>query len=284
MHIRVFTLFPEFFTSPLSASLLGQACSQGRLSFSFAPLRDFGEGKYKSVDDRPFGGGAGMVMKTTVLESAFLHALGGSQDRLTALEDSVKKYRALTPAAQKTQSTEENTEEGLPFVLYMSPQGQLLTAAMGRQLAQQCDQPSTPNHKQELWILCGHYEGVDERFIEAFVHLEVSVGDYILTGGETAALVFAEVIARFIPGVVGTEASVDGDTFETQAQDMVPGGLKYPVYTRPATWRNRDVPEVLTSGHHGAVKKFRLEQSKLRTKARRPDLLKGNGVGKGGKP
>lgn len=248
MIFRLFTLFPEFFQSPLRTSLLGQACAQGRLHFKYVDLRQYGEGQYKAVDDRPFGGGAGMVMKATVLESAFQ----------AAAESIAAENDGLSGAPQMA-----------PYRIYMSPQGVLLTAQKARQLSEKI-----LVENREVWILCGHYEGVDERFIEAMIDEEISVGDYVLTGGETAALVLCEAMARFVPGVVGSVSSVNEDSFESAAGDHYPGGLKYPVYTRPAQWQGREVPAVLTSGNHGAIAQWRRQQSEARTRQRRPDLLR----------
>lgn len=186
-------------------------------------------------------------MMPTVLESA----LAKTVPSIDELQGDVAAFRQ----AQKTSE--------IPHVVYLSPQGKRLTAASARQLSQY----------PHLVLVCGHYEGVDERAVEVLVHEEISIGDYILTGGEPAALVLLDAVARFIPGVVGESASVEGDTFESPTE-MVPGGLKYPVYTRPPVWRGRPVPEVLLSGHHGEIAKWRKAQSQVRTEARRPDLLK----------
>ena len=263
MRVTVLTLFPEFFESPLKASLLGRAREGGLLSVSFVALREFGLGKYKAVDDKPFGGSPGMLMAAPVLEAALKSALPEGVT-LEDLEADVAAFRSRS-ARQEPQAP------SAPWVVYMSPQGRPLTASLARDEAARFTGPQG----RPLIILCGHYEGVDERFLEAFVHDEISIGDYVLTGGETAALVYLEAMSRFISGVVGESASVEADTFEATAPNMVPGGLKYPMYTRPQEWRGRAVPAVLTSGNHAEVSKWRLAQSEARTKARRPDLIYG---------
>jgi tRNA (guanine37-N1)-methyltransferase len=261
VKFTLLTLFPEYFTSPLGTSLLGRAATQGVLSFSFVNFRDHGEGRYKAVDDRPYGGGPGMVMAAPVLEAALAAALKLHGATLEDLESDVAKSNGVPLGPQ------EGKRYGLPFVVYLSPQGVTLTAARGRQWA-------TEWEERPVILICGHYEGLDERFIETFVHLEVSIGDYVLTGGETAAVALIETLARFVPGVVGEAASVTADTFETADPALEPGGLKYPMYTRPPEYRGRAVPEVLTSGNHGAIEKWRREQSRARTLAKRPDLFK----------
>lgn len=265
MRVTILTLFPEFFESPLKASLIGRAREGGLLSVSFVALREFGLGKYKAVDDKPFGGSPGMVMAAPVLEAALKTALPEGV-ALEALEADV----AATREGSQCQGPSVSAV-GIPWVVYMSPQGRTLTAALARAEAARFNGEGA----RPLIILCGHYEGVDERFLEAFVHDEISIGDYVLTGGETAALVYLETLSRFIGGVVGEAASVDADTFEAAAPSVVPGGLKYPMYTRPQEWRGRAVPPVLTSGNHAEVAKWRLAQSEARTRSRRPDLLAG---------
>lgn len=252
MRISILTLFPEFFSSPLTSSLLGRAQLAHCLAVDYVNLRDFGEGSYRAVDDKPYGGGVGMVLMPSVVERALIHLLG-SPERLDQLEKDVAVYRSNPGREAGT----------LPHVIYLSPQGRVLSAASGRRLS----------HYQHLVLLCGHYEGVDDRAIQAFVHEELSIGDYILTGGEPAALVLLDVVARFLSGVVGERTSVEHDTFEVDAPDMVPGGLKYPVFTRPPAWRGRTIPEILTSGHHAEIAKWRKAQSEARTRDRRPDLL-----------
>lgn len=192
-----------------------------------------------------------MLLMPTVLERALSHLLSGPE-RLDQLEADVAAFKS-------DPSREAGT---IPHVVYLSPQGRRLDAAAARRLSRY----------QYLILLCGHYEGVDERAVDSFVHEEVSLGDYILTGGEPAAVVLVDAIARFVPGVVGEMSSVQSDTFEADAPDMVSGGLKFPMYTRPAEWRGRAVPDVLLSGNHAEIAKWRKGQSEARTAVRRPDL------------
>ncbi len=223
MKFTVLTLFPEYFTSPLSASLVGKAIESKTVHVNFVHLREFGEGKHRSVDARPFGGGPGMVLMPEVVEKAM--------------------------AAQNF------TEK--PYVVFLSPQGNKLNNDSARAFAA----------KKHIVLLCGHYEGIDERIIEEFVDEEVSIGDFVLTGGEPAALVFIDAVSRFIPSVIGDDESVSTDSFEG-------GVLKGPAYTRPQAWRGREVPAVLLSGNHGEIEKWRKKESLERTAKRRPDLLK----------
>ncbi|MBI3543817.1 MAG: tRNA (guanosine(37)-N1)-methyltransferase TrmD [Deltaproteobacteria bacterium] len=252
MRVSILTLFPEFFESPLACSILGRAQTAGHLSVDTLNLRDFGDGKYRAVDDKPYGGGVGMVMMPQVLEHALGNLLGGLE-RVDQLETDVRAFR----------NNPEREAGTLPHVVYLSPQGRTLSSATARRLSKY----------QYLVLLCGHYEGIDERATSSLVHEEISIGDYVLTGGEPAGLVVIDAIARFIPGVVGEMASVESDTFEVNAPDMVPGGLKYPMFTRPAEWRGQSVPEVLLSGNHGEIAKWRRAASEARTRDRRPDLI-----------
>jgi len=207
----------------LHSSLLGKALEKGTLDFNLVQIRDFSTDKHKTVDDTPYGGGEGMVIKADVL-SAALKSLG--------------------------------TPQGKRLVVLLSPQGQLLRQEQVWQWSQEL---------HELVLICGHYEGVDERFIEKHVDLELSIGDYVLTGGEMPALVVADAVARLIPGVVGNEDSIRKDSLEE-------GLLKYPQYTRPRDFEGLSVPEVLMSGNHQEILKWRKNQMIERTRIKRPDL------------
>lgn len=218
----IITLFPELFPGPLGASVIGRGAAQGLWSLKLTQLRDFATDKYRSVDDTPAGGGAGMVLKPDVLAAAI---------------DAVSHQNDPRPR------------------LLMSPRGRPLTQARARALA------AGPG----AVIVCGRFEGVDERVIEARNLEEVSIGDYVLAGGEVAAMVLLEAVVRLIPGVLGAEASTGEESFEN-------GVLEYPHYTRPATFEGRDIPAVLTSGDHARVARWRREQSEALTRARRPDL------------
>ncbi len=231
MRFDVFTLFPEFFASPLDASILKRARAAGALEVEVHDIRAGALDKHRSVDDYPFGGGAGMVMKAEPL----VQVLG---------------------AVLKWEFGPDEMPQNPPCpIVLMSPQGQTLSAELARELAQ----------FSRIALVCAHYEGLDERAAELMTH-EVSIGDYVLTGGEAAALVVMDAVSRFVPGVLGNEASAGGDSFED-------GLLEAPQYTRPAAWRGLEVPAVLISGDHARVARWKRQQALVRTRARRPDLL-----------
>jgi tRNA (guanine37-N1)-methyltransferase len=218
------TLFPEIFPPVLESSLLGKAQEKGIVSFKTIQIRDYATDRHRTVDDTPYGGGEGMVMKADVLHAAW-------------------------------KAARDNSPEGT-LTIFVSPQGKLLTQEMAKELA---------SRFKKLIVVCGHYEGVDERFIEKCVDREISIGDYVLTGGELPALVIADAVTRLLSGVVGNEQSVSRDSLEG-------GLLKYPQYTRPRDWEGSAVPEVLLSGDHGAIEKWRRAQMVERTERKRPEL------------
>lgn len=234
----VLTIFPEMFPGPLGLSLAGKALEAGAWSLDVLDIRDFARDKHRSVDDAPFGGGAGMVMRPDVVDAALAAAAGSW--------------------AQEERTDGQAADAKAP-VIYLSPRGRLLTQDLVRDLA------AGPG----VTLLCGRYEGVDERVLEAHDVLEVSVGDYILSGGEPAALVLMDAVVRLLPGVMGNVASPDEESFGAEGFE---GLLEYPLYTRPAEWQGRKVPEVLTSGHHEKVRRWRRAQAEEITKTRRPDL------------
>jgi len=217
-HATVLTLFPPMFPGPLGHSLAGRALTAGLWRLEVQDIRDAASDRHRTVDDTPFGGGAGLVMRPDVLDAAI------------------------------------GPDDGRPL-LYLSPRGPQLTQARVRTLA------SGPGVR----LVCGRYEGVDQRVLDARAIEEVSVGDYVLSGGEVAALVLLDACVRLLPGVMGAEASGEDESFSA-------GLLEYPHYTRPAEWRGRAVPEVLLSGHHAAIAAWRREQAEQITQARRPDL------------
>jgi len=219
MRIDVVTLFPELVHGPLAASIIGRAAESGLVEFGVRDLREHGLGRHRSVDDYPYGGGAGMVMRPEPLFAA------------------IEPLRA----------------EGALIVL-MDPAGERLSDPLARELA-------TIPH---LALVCGRYEGIDER-VRTLVDREVSIGDYVLTGGELPALVLIDAVVRLVPGVIG-EASHQDDSFAA-------GLLEYPQYTRPEAFHDLAVPPVLLSGHHGEVDRWRRRESLRRTLERRPDLL-----------
>lgn len=221
MRIDVVTLFPQMFDRFLSAGLLGRGIETGKLDVSLNDLRPHGLGKHRSVDDEPYGGGAGMVMRP---EPIF---------------DAVDELRRDDS-----------------HVVLLSPRGLLLNQRGVARLSE----------LDHLILICGRYEGVDERVAEFLVDEELSIGDYVLAGGELAAMVVIEAVSRFVPGVMGNAASLDSESHAA-------GTLEYPQYTRPAEYRGHAVPEVLLSGHHAEVERWRRRESEELTRARRPDLL-----------
>jgi tRNA (guanine37-N1)-methyltransferase len=227
IQFHFLTLFPEIFPPVLGASLLGKAQARGLVRYDFTQIRDFAIDKHRTVDDTPYGGGEGMLLRADVLERA---------------------WKSITEAKKKSPRRK---------TILLSPQGELFTQKIAKKLAG-CS---------ELIFICGHYEGVDERFVERCVDLELSIGDYVLTGGELPAMAIADTVTRLVPGVVGNADSISEDSLEGDL-------LKYPQYTRPRVHEGLEVPEVLLSGDHGRIKAWRDEQRLKRTKERRPDLLR----------
>ena len=218
----VLTLFDEMFPGSLGQSLAGQGLKDGLWALETLDIRSFASDKHRSVDDTPFGGGPGMVMRADVVDAA------------------IEKIKAGTPVRP---------------LIYLSPRGRPLDQKRVRELA------AGPG----LMLLCGRYEGVDERLLEVHEIEEVSLGDFILSGGEPAAIAMIDACVRLLPGIMGSKASSEEESFER-------GLLEYPHYTRPQEWRGKAVPEVLLSGHHKKIKEWRKSQSEEMTKERRPDL------------
>lgn len=223
---KVITLFPDAFPGTLGLSLTGKALDFGLWQLETIDLRDFGEGKHRNVDDTPAGGGAGMVLRADVVDAAFRHARVG-----TPVD------RARWP------------------VIYLSPRGAPFTQGTARRLAQ----------AEGLTLLCGRFEGVDQRVLDHHQVEEISLGDFVLTGGEIAAQALLDATVRLIPGVLGNAASTEEESFSD-------GLLEHPQYTRPAVWEGQDIPAVLQSGNHAEIAKWRRAQAEALTRARRPDL------------
>ena len=228
MRIDIVTLFPGMFAGPFQESMVGRAVAQGLVKVVLHNLREFGLGRHHVVDDYPYGGGAGMVL--------------GPEPLFSAGEAALSEIRA-----------EIGADEAIPVVL-LSPQGRTFNHDIALELSR----------RKALLLLCGHYEGVDERVREHLATEELSIGDYVLTGGELPAMVVADAVVRLLPEVVGLGAQED--TFPT-------GLVEYPQYTRPQEFRGWEVPSILLSGHHGEVAKWRRLQSLRRTWERRPDML-----------
>lgn len=237
LNFQILTLFPEFFRSPLSVSILARAEQKGLVNYELIDIRDFAQDKHRSVDDLPYGGGAGMLMMPGPLVGALEFA------------------RERDPQAPR---------------ILMSPQGEPLSQALAKELAggveAEVDPDNTKAEERGLILVCGRYEGIDERVREGWIDREISIGDYVLSGGEPGALVLIDAVTRLLPGVLGNFAS-------TQEESFARGLLEYPQYTRPRSFRGRDVPEVLLSGNHQAIADWRQEMAAARTRARRPDLI-----------
>ena len=232
MRIDVLSLVPDFVAQVAGHGVVGRAQERGLLSIHGWNPRDYAEGNYRRVDDRPFGGGPGMVMM------------------IEPLRATLAAVRAADPRP--------------PHVVYLSPQGARFTQARARALAE----------LPRLVLLCGRYEGIDERFLEAEVDEELSIGDYVLSGGELAAAVVVDATARLLPGALNDAESADQDSFEGEG-----GLLDCPHYTRPREWRGQSVPPVLLDGDHAAIAAWRLGQQVERTRERRPDLLEPRPLG-----
>lgn len=231
MKISIITLFPEMFDGPLGTSIVGRAVKSGHVEIEFVQIRDFATDERGTVDAPPFGGGAGMVLQVGPLVSA------------------VDSVASTTPGPSK------------PHVILMSAQGKPLTHRRARELSR----------VEAITVVCGHYEGVDERFIELRVDEEISIGDFIMTGGEIPAMALTDAVVRLIPGVLGDDDSSKHDSFAPGSDSLLEG----PVYTRPAKFEGLNVPEVLLSGDHAKVEAWRRRQALRRTEERRPDLLRG---------
>ena len=253
MRIDVVSIFPEYL-APLRLSLLGRAQEDGLLTLAVHDLREFTSDRHRTVDDTPYGGGAGMVMKPEPWALALERVLGEQ----LAVGGTAGEMRDGGPADGGLPA-----EGGRrPVLIVPSPAGEVFTQAMAHELA---EEPT-------LAFACGRYEGIDERVLDwAREHFDVrpmSLGDYVLNGGEVAVMAMVEAVGRLLPGVVGNPHSL----VEESHSD---GLLEYPVYTKPASWRGHEVPEVLLSGNHGRIAQWRLEQQLRRTAARRPELLDG---------
>lgn len=226
MKFDILTLFPDMISHVLGESIIGRAQKAGILSVTCHQIRDYTLDKHRNVDDTPAGGGMGMILAAQPIYDCYLHAISDAPEN--------ERRR----------------------VVYLSPKGRLFSHAVAKELATY----------DRLVLLCGHYEGVDQRVLDEIVDEEISVGDYVLTGGELPACIVVDAVSRLLPGVLADPACYEGES-------VASGLLEYPQYTKPAVWRDRAIPEVLLSGDHGKVDAWRLEQSLALTAERRPDLL-----------
>ncbi len=227
MKFHILTLFPEMIEQGLNNSIIKRGIDAGHLSVNAVNIRDYTLDKHNKVDDYPYGGGAGMLMQAQPVYDA---------------------YKSLV-------KSHEDAGKPTPRVVFMTPQGRTFRQEIAQELAKE----------EELIFLCGHYEGIDERVLEEIVTDELSIGDYVLTGGELPAMVVIDTVARLIPGVLNNDESANDESFAGNL-------LEYPQYTRPEVWHEKKVPEVLLSGHHANIAKWRLEQAVERTRVKRPDM------------
>lgn len=247
MQFDVLTLFPEMF-EVLNESIIGRAKEKGLIEINLINIRDFSKNKHKKVDDTPYGGGAGMVIQPDVVYDAYKSVI------LKNAED--KKNSVISTNIEYIENAENTKKSDKTRVIYMSPQGKKLDQKKVEELSKQ----------EHLILLCGHYEGIDQRVLDTIVDEEISIGDYVLTGGELPAMVLIDSVSRYVEGVLK-----DGSTKE---ESFSQGLLEYPQYTRPEVFEGQQVPEVLRSGNHQMIDKWRREQSLKRTLEKRPDLLK----------
>lgn len=232
MKFEIFTLFPGYFAGPFASSILQRAQTNGALEIGLHDIRDWTNDPHRTADDAPYGGGAGMVMKAEPIAAAIENVLGYDAGEV--------EQPALPPCP----------------VIHLSPRGRTLNHEIALELSEH----------ERIALVCGHYEGIDERAIQLLATDAISIGDYVLTGGEAAAAVLVDAVARLLPGVLGNEASAKSDSFSA-------GLLEAPHYTRPASWRGYDVPKILLSGDHGEVAKWRTREGMRHTLRLRPELL-----------
>ena len=246
MNFYIMTLFPEMVMDGLNTSIIGRAVNKGLLSIEALNIRDYAFNKHHSVDDYPYGGGAGMLMQAEPVYQCY--------DAL-ARQITERKAKATEEKLASGEKKEMSGEQKRTRVIYLSPQGKTFNQSMAEEFAQE----------EDLVFLCGHYEGIDERVLEEIVTDYVSIGDYVLTGGELPAMIMIDAISRLVPGVLHNDVSAEFESF----QDNL---LEYPQYSRPDVWHGKKVPEVLLSGNQKHIDAWKKEQSILRTKERRPDL------------
>ena len=231
MNFHVMTLFPDMIMNGLSTSIIGRAMEKGLIDIEAVNIRDYAFNKHNKVDDYIYGGGAGMLMQAEPVYLCY-----------EAIQKRIIERKAMD-SSKRTR------------VVYLTPQGETFTQTKAEELAQE----------EDIIFLCGHYEGIDERVLEEIVTDNISIGDYVLTGGELPSMIVIDAVSRLVPGVLNNEVSAEFESF----QDNL---LEYPQYSRPEVWHDKAVPAILLSGHHANIEKWRHEQSIVRTKERRPDL------------
>jgi len=244
MNFHVLTLFPDMIKQGLNTSITGRSIENGTITLNAVNIRDYTINKHKKVDDYPYGGGAGMLMQAQPVYDAY---------KAVIQEIAIRKQKKCVPDTDLQQSAQNLQVK--PRVIYLTPQGKVFKQSMAKEFASE----------EDLIFLCGHYEGIDERVLEEIVTDYISIGDYVLTGGELPAMVLMDAISRMVPGVLGNQESGDSESHSNYL-------LEYPQYSRPEEWMGKKVPEVLLSGDHAKVDEWRLEQSLQRTKVLRPDL------------
>lgn len=245
MDFYVMTLFPEMIEHGLSTSITGRAMDRGIISLNAVNIRDYTKDRHRKVDDYTYGGGAGMLMTPQPVYDCY-----------RAVREKIKTGKMPTLSElEETQGSADNDPDKRIRCVYLTPQGEVFDQSKAKELASE----------ESLILLCGHYEGIDERVLDEIVTDNISIGDYVLTGGELAAMVVCDAVSRMVPGVLTNEMSGVGESFEG-------GLLEYPQYTRPEIWRDKSVPSILISGDHAKVDIWRHEQSVERTRERRPDL------------
>lgn len=261
MYFHVLTLFPEMIMDGLNTSILGRAMEKGCIHAEAVNIRDYTMDRHQKVDDYTYGGGAGMLMQAQPVYDCVQAVVDRIQNRKqeeacaagTCDTDGLGAENAGEGNPDKI--AEDSKRKGMPRVIYVTPQGRVFNQQMAEEFA----------GEEDLLFLCGHYEGIDERVLEEVVTDYVSIGDYVLTGGELPAMVMIDAIARLVPGVLNNDESAMTDSFGN-------GLLEYPQYSRPQVWRYKEVPPVLLSGNHKLIEEWRFEKSLERTKERRPDL------------
>ncbi len=248
INFKVLTIFPELFPGPLGISVIGSALQKNLWQIEAINIRDYAKDERGTVDDAPYGGGAGMLFKADVVAGA--------------IESALASFEKGGNIAQRAM-TEDLNQRSKPKIIYLSPRGKKFTQKKAQELAKE----------SEIILLCGRYEGVDQRVLDEFEIEEISIGDYVLSGGEMAAYVVIDAILRNVDGVLGADESLSEESFGSKENSEFENLLEYPHYTRPQEWRGREVPQILTSGHHKNIQAWRKESAIEVTKRNRPDLL-----------